>query len=246
MSRHVGVLRDAAGLREALRALSRLRDRAIAEGSIDLRNRAEAAVADRGRRISFAAKAGAAISARDFPASDPALARRSFITLDQALRVARGAVTAGGAHEPRPNSASLLVERSRARCAGGRSRPRRRHHLAGDHSRRGPAQKRSIAARQKPGVLAGLDLARKAFELVDPALRFEPAARDGDCFAPGAVLARIEGPARGILAGERVALNFLGRMCGIATLTSHYAEAVAHTNARHLLHPENHAGPARL
>jgi nicotinate-nucleotide pyrophosphorylase (carboxylating) len=89
-----------------------------------------------------------------------------------------------------------------------------------------------IAARKKPGVLAGLDLARKAFELVDPALRFAPAARDGDSFAPGAVLARIEGPARGILAGERVALNFLGRMCGIATLTSHYAEAVAHTKAR--------------
>ena len=58
-----------------------------------------------------------------------------------------------------------------------------------------------------------------------------PAARDGDFFAPGAVLARIEGSARGILAGERVALNFLGRMCGIATLTSHYAEAVAHTRA---------------
>jgi nicotinate-nucleotide pyrophosphorylase (carboxylating) len=89
-----------------------------------------------------------------------------------------------------------------------------------------------IAARKKPGVLAGLDLARKAFELADPALSFEPVARDGDFFAPGAVLARIEGSARGILAGERVALNFLGRMSGIATLTSHYAEAVAHTNAR--------------
>ncbi len=89
-----------------------------------------------------------------------------------------------------------------------------------------------IAARKKPGVLAGVDLARKAFELVDPALRFLPAARDGDFFAPGAVLARIEGSARGILAGERVALNFLGRMCGIATLTSHYAQAVAHTRAK--------------
>ncbi len=92
--------------------------------------------------------------------------------------------------------------------------------------------KAAIAARKKPGVLAGLELARKAFELADPALIFEPVARDGESFAPGAVLARIEGPARGILAGERVALNFLGRMCGIATLTSHYAEAVAHTGAR--------------
>ncbi len=89
-----------------------------------------------------------------------------------------------------------------------------------------------IAARRKSGVLSGLGLARKAFELADPALRFEPVARDGDSFAPDAVLARIEGSARGILAGERVALNFLGRMCGIATLTAHYAAAVAHTNAR--------------
>jgi nicotinate-nucleotide pyrophosphorylase (carboxylating) len=89
-----------------------------------------------------------------------------------------------------------------------------------------------IAARKKPGVLAGLGLARKAFELVDPTLRFEALARDGDHFAPGAVLARIEGSARGILSAERVALNFLGRLCGIATLTSQYAEAVAPTKAK--------------
>jgi nicotinate-nucleotide pyrophosphorylase (carboxylating) len=89
-----------------------------------------------------------------------------------------------------------------------------------------------IAARKKPGVLAGLDLARKAFERVDPSIRFEALAQDGDHFAPGAVLARIEGSARGILSAERVALNFLGRLCGIATLTSHYAEAVAQTKAK--------------
>jgi nicotinate-nucleotide pyrophosphorylase (carboxylating) len=89
-----------------------------------------------------------------------------------------------------------------------------------------------IAARKKPGVLAGLGLARKAFELVDPSLRFEALARDGDHFAPGAALARIEGSARGILSAERVALNFLGRLCGIATLTSQYAEAVAPTKAK--------------
>ena len=89
-----------------------------------------------------------------------------------------------------------------------------------------------IAARKKPGVLAGLDLARKAFELVDPSVRFEALAQDGARFAPAATLARIEGGARSILAAERVALNFLGRLCGVATLTSHYAEAVAHTKAR--------------
>ncbi len=89
-----------------------------------------------------------------------------------------------------------------------------------------------IAARKKPGVLAGIALARKTFELVDPALRFEALLEDGETFGPGAVLARIEGPARSLLSAERVALNFLGRLCGVATLTSHYAEAIAHTRAR--------------
>jgi nicotinate-nucleotide pyrophosphorylase (carboxylating) len=98
-----------------------------------------------------------------------------------------------------------------------------------------PAEARAravIAARKKPGVLAGLDLARKAFELVDPALQFEALAGDGDHLAPGAIIARIEGAARGILSAERVALNFLGRLCGVATLTSRYVEQVAHTRAK--------------
>jgi nicotinate-nucleotide pyrophosphorylase (carboxylating) len=89
-----------------------------------------------------------------------------------------------------------------------------------------------IAARKKAGVLAGLDLARKAFQLVDPSVRFEALAHDGDAFGPGELLVRIEGPARSLLSAERVALNFLGRLCGIATLTAHYAEAIAHTRAR--------------
>ncbi len=98
-----------------------------------------------------------------------------------------------------------------------------------------PAEARAkavIAARKKPGVLAGLDLARKAFEMVDPSLNFEALAADGDHLAPGAIIAEIEGPARAILSAERVALNFLGRLCGIATLTSHYAQAIAHTKAK--------------
>jgi nicotinate-nucleotide pyrophosphorylase (carboxylating) len=98
-----------------------------------------------------------------------------------------------------------------------------------------PAQARAkavIAARKKPGVLAGLDLAKKAFEIVDPAVAFEAFAGDGDHLAPGAIVARIEGPARAILSAERVALNFLGRLCGVATLTAHYAQAIAHTKAK--------------
>lgn len=89
-----------------------------------------------------------------------------------------------------------------------------------------------IAARKKPGVLAGLELARKAFELTDPSIRVEALAQDGDHFGPAAVLARIEGSARAVLSAERVALNFLGRLCGIATMTSHYAKAIAHTKAK--------------
>ncbi len=89
-----------------------------------------------------------------------------------------------------------------------------------------------IAARKKPGVLAGIALAQKTFELVDPALRFEALLEDGEPFGPGAILARIEGPARSLLSAERVALNVLGRLCGVATLTSHYAQAIAHTRAK--------------
>ncbi len=91
MSAHVGVLRDEAGLREALRALSRLRDRALAEGSIDLRNRAEAALLIAASAFLRRESRGGHFR-RDFPAADPALARRSFITLDEALRLARAAV----------------------------------------------------------------------------------------------------------------------------------------------------------
>jgi len=89
-----------------------------------------------------------------------------------------------------------------------------------------------IAARKKSGVLAGIELAVKAFELADPSIRVVALAQDGETFAPGAVLLKIAGSARGILAAERVALNFLGRLCGISTLTAHYAKAIAHTKAK--------------
>ncbi len=91
MSRHVGVLRDAAGLRAALRALTRLRDRALKTDSIDLRNRAEAALLIAAGAFLRRESRGGHFRT-DFPASDPALAHRSFITLDEALRVARGVV----------------------------------------------------------------------------------------------------------------------------------------------------------
>ncbi|MCX5516593.1 nicotinate-nucleotide diphosphorylase (carboxylating) [Kaistia algarum] len=87
-----------------------------------------------------------------------------------------------------------------------------------------------LAARQT-GTIAGLDLAALAFRLIDPAIEFHREKRDGDPVAPGDVVARISGPARGILTGERVALNFLSRLSGIASATSALAEAIRHERA---------------
>lgn len=85
--------------------------------------------------------------------------------------------------------------------------------------------KGALVAR-RAGVAAGLDFARMAFRLVDPAIRFEARLADGDTVKPGSVLATVEGPARGILTAERVALNFLCRLSGIATATHALVEAV--------------------
>lgn len=88
-----------------------------------------------------------------------------------------------------------------------------------------------FAARQA-GVVAGLDCARLALALIDPDVRFQATVDDGDHVAAGAVLARAEGGARAILAAERVALNLMGRLSGVATLTAAYVAAVRGTNAR--------------
>ena len=91
--------------------------------------------------------------------------------------------------------------------------------------------KAAFVARQ-PGTIAGLHLAELAFHLIDPALRFAIEAPDASAVDPGDTIARIEGPARGILTAERVALNFLGHLSGIATATSGIVRAIAHTRAR--------------
>ncbi|HXZ18228.1 MAG TPA: carboxylating nicotinate-nucleotide diphosphorylase [Roseiarcus sp.] len=88
-----------------------------------------------------------------------------------------------------------------------------------------------MAARQN-GVVAGLDLAALSFRLIDPAIRFKPLVDDGAVFAPGARVAIIEGPARGMLTAERVALNFVSRMSGVASATAKLAAAVKPTKAR--------------
>lgn len=84
---------------------------------------------------------------------------------------------------------------------------------------------------RKAGVLAGLPLAEAAFRLAGEGLAVSSALRDGDTLTPGAVIASIEGDARTLLTAERTALNFLGRLSGIATLTRAYADKIAHTGA---------------
>jgi nicotinate-nucleotide pyrophosphorylase (carboxylating) len=85
---------------------------------------------------------------------------------------------------------------------------------------------------REPGVFAGAEVFEVAMTTLDPAVKVTLEAADGDRFDKGAVLAHIEGPARPVLQAERVALNLVQRMTGIATLTATYVEAVAGTSAR--------------
>ncbi|MBN1427947.1 MAG: carboxylating nicotinate-nucleotide diphosphorylase [Anaerolineae bacterium] len=81
------------------------------------------------------------------------------------------------------------------------------------------------------GVVAGLEVARRTLELVDERVRFIPKTIDGDSVADGQVVAEVCGPGRALLSGERVALNLLQRMSGIATLTRRFVEAIKGTSA---------------
>jgi nicotinate-nucleotide pyrophosphorylase (carboxylating) len=82
------------------------------------------------------------------------------------------------------------------------------------------------------GVLSGLEAAAYVFQRVDPTIVFAPRVADGARVAKGEIVADVRGPARGILTGERVALNLLQRLSGVATLTSRFVAAVEGTNAR--------------
>jgi len=89
----------------------------------------------------------------------------------------------------------------------------------------------TFGARQR-GVVAGLACARLAILALDPAATFEALTDDGQSVGPRAVLARVEANARALLSAERTALNLLGRLSGVATLTRAYVDAVAGTPAR--------------
>ncbi|HLY54359.1 MAG TPA: carboxylating nicotinate-nucleotide diphosphorylase [Stellaceae bacterium] len=89
----------------------------------------------------------------------------------------------------------------------------------------------ALTARQT-GVVAGLDLALLAFRLVEPEIHAEVKLEDGSRLAPGDVIAVLEGPARGLLTAERVALNFLGHLSGVASATATLVEAIVPHKAR--------------
>lgn len=88
----------------------------------------------------------------------------------------------------------------------------------------------ALVSRQD-GVLAGLDIAETAFRLIDPKIRMDRHISDGERFVSNAIIATLHGPTRSLLGGERTALNFLGHLSGIATVTASIVDAIAGSKA---------------
>ncbi|HEX8067901.1 MAG TPA: carboxylating nicotinate-nucleotide diphosphorylase [Thermoleophilaceae bacterium] len=93
------------------------------------------------------------------------------------------------------------------------------------------ARARARIVQKAPGVVAGLQVAAAVFRRVDPSLRWHGRVEEG-AWRDGGPVAEVAGPTASILRGERVALNFLGRLSGVATLTARYVRAVEGTGAR--------------
>ena len=93
-------------------------------------------------------------------------------------------------------------------------------------------QARAVIIARHAGVIAGLAVAAATFEEFDPSIQVELLVADGTAVQPGQLVARLDGPARSLLSAERVALNFLGRLSGIATLTARCVQVVEGTRAR--------------
>lgn len=90
----------------------------------------------------------------------------------------------------------------------------------------------AVFATRRGGVVAGLACARLALAELDPTAEFTPITHDGQAVPAGVTLAQVRGTARAILTAERTALNLLGRLCGVATLTQDFVDAVAGTKAK--------------
>ncbi len=108
--------------------------------------------------------------------------------------------------------------------------------LAGDVTTNATVSKTATAIAdirsREDGIISGLGVAKAAFQALDPDVKFTEKVRDGTRVKSGDVIARATGSARALLTAERVALNFVGRMSGIATLTGRYVAAVSETTAK--------------
>jgi nicotinate-nucleotide pyrophosphorylase (carboxylating) len=91
---------------------------------------------------------------------------------------------------------------------------------------------RGVIVAEEAMRVSGLSVARRVFELLDPRVAWRSQVSDGDAAGEGTVLAKVEGSAASLLAGERTALNFLQRLSGVATLTSRFVAQVEGTSAR--------------
>lgn len=94
------------------------------------------------------------------------------------------------------------------------------------------SRSRAVFLAKEAGVLAGLGVARRVFEQIDPGVRFRAFSVDGRAFEAGDILAEVRGRSLSLLKGERTALNFLQRMSGIATKTRRFVAAVEGTGTR--------------
>ncbi len=114
--------------------------------------------------------------------------------------------------------------------------------LAEDLGRRGDLTSRSIFKKdktcqakfvaRKSGIVCGIEAARQAFLLCDPAVQFKALLNDGDEVDAGSVISTVEGPVIAVLEGERTAINFLSHLSGIATYTNEFVQKIAHTKAK--------------
>jgi nicotinate-nucleotide pyrophosphorylase (carboxylating) len=94
------------------------------------------------------------------------------------------------------------------------------------------ANLKAVMKAREPLVVAGLAFAETAFRELSPVIKFVALAKDGQALKPGQDLAQIEGSARAVLTAERVALNFVQRLSGVATLTAQYVEAIKGTRSK--------------
>jgi nicotinate-nucleotide pyrophosphorylase (carboxylating) len=94
------------------------------------------------------------------------------------------------------------------------------------------AQARGTMIVKAPGIISGLEAAAYTFRRVDPTILFQPCVTDGTAVEPGSVIVELSGPARGLLVGERVALNLLQRLSGVATMTARFVAETAGTRAK--------------